>query len=215
MNTIGIFIGMVYNRNAPDLYPNNAHHKLGWIVTAVWTTQAVMGLVGLLARWRASSPSTYEERKSFIPVSAEALAEHGKTHSTQRYTNQRFSADSGQGTERASSSLRSELPFTTDEGLDRQPDGVYRESLEGDEATSGHTCLKRNTASSVRRAFELFSAKIRSTLSDRVLRVGEFIYDAVDRLILPLGFVAMIAGIVTYGGILVSNHFYPPRITEP
>lgn len=33
VNGGGVLLGTVYNANTPDLYPNNAHHKLGWIVT--------------------------------------------------------------------------------------------------------------------------------------------------------------------------------------
>ena len=54
VNGGGVLLGTIYNASTPDLYPNNAHHKLGWIVTWTVCAQVVVGLlssvVGALER---------------------------------------------------------------------------------------------------------------------------------------------------------------------
>lgn len=37
MNAFGIALAISYNALTPDLYPNNAHHRIGWIITLVAT----------------------------------------------------------------------------------------------------------------------------------------------------------------------------------
>ncbi|KAI5289930.1 hypothetical protein KEM54_002853, partial [Ascosphaera aggregata] len=34
-NAFGVLLSVIYNASTPDLYENNAHHKMGWIAT--WT----------------------------------------------------------------------------------------------------------------------------------------------------------------------------------
>ena len=34
LNGLGMFTGFVYNHSTPDLYKNNAHHPIGWVVTS-------------------------------------------------------------------------------------------------------------------------------------------------------------------------------------
>jgi len=45
LNGCGIFFGIFYNVDTPDLYANNAHHKIGWIATWVMTAQVAMSLL--------------------------------------------------------------------------------------------------------------------------------------------------------------------------
>lgn len=109
-NAIGVLVGIFYNANTPDLYPNNAHHKLGWLVTWVVGAQVLVGLVGRVAGTMNRSSRTghrKEEEQSFIPVSTEAMAEHHRMNQGLFSSPYRGSNDSGQGTERNTESLRS------------------------------------------------------------------------------------------------------------
>jgi hypothetical protein len=45
LNAVGLFLGTVYNANTPDLYENNAHHKMGWIFTWMAAAWVIMGIV--------------------------------------------------------------------------------------------------------------------------------------------------------------------------
>ena len=110
VNALGVLLGTIYNASTPDLYPNNAHHKIGWVATWVVCAQLLVGLVGRVAgafnnrSRRSAVPKgrrTLDERGAFIPVSAGAMAEHAlrfpaSTGSAGPY---RLSNDSGQGTE--------------------------------------------------------------------------------------------------------------------
>ncbi|KAF4992074.1 hypothetical protein FGRMN_7425 [Fusarium graminum] len=46
-NALGILLSVVYNSQIPDLYPGNAHHKIGWIVTWVIVAQALEASLSL------------------------------------------------------------------------------------------------------------------------------------------------------------------------
>lgn len=133
-----------------------------------------------------------DERVSFIPVSVEAMEEHQRVHS---HTNQnyRFSNDSGQGTERNTESLRSHSISSIEDsraGQDRQYE------------TEGVDTEKR-THRLVSTLNRLLSFP--TYLSRRALRAVALAHVVINRLILILGFIALITGIVTYTGIFVST----------
>ncbi len=72
-NGAGVLLGVIYNTNTPDLYPNNSHHKLGWIVTWVVGAQVLIGLLGRIAGAlsgkRTQVDAASGEYQAFIPVS--------------------------------------------------------------------------------------------------------------------------------------------------
>ncbi|KAK9249927.1 hypothetical protein V1507DRAFT_507172 [Lipomyces tetrasporus] len=45
-NTFGLLLGIRYNTKTPDLYPNNSHYKLGWVVTLVVLAQIALSVLG-------------------------------------------------------------------------------------------------------------------------------------------------------------------------
>ncbi|OAA54800.1 integral membrane protein [Niveomyces insectorum RCEF 264] len=145
-NAGGVFFSVVYNASTPDLYPNNAHHKVGWIATAVVSAQVVVGLLARIAGAMkgddarsgtgsgsgSNGGSNHEngvssgERRAFIPVSTAALAEHHHRHHHHRRNSSsayRMSNDSGQGTEPNTESLRSNSVSTLDADAERQKEG--------------------------------------------------------------------------------------------
>jgi hypothetical protein len=204
MNAGGVLLGVVYNASTPDLYPNNAHHKLGWIVTAVVGAQVVVGLLarvaGMLKRERSSKPSggRAEERQGFIPVSTEAMAEHESRYSPGPYG--RFSNDSGQGTEPKTESLRSHSLSSGAESPIRDAHHEYHHHDEdADEDLEAHLPMfsKSTKAHSM-------VAKVAEKISGRFWKVLLFAYNFVDRTILILGFIALCTGIITYGRFFVS-----------
>ncbi|KAG5930551.1 hypothetical protein E4U42_006639 [Claviceps africana] len=52
IHALALVLASAYNRQTPDLYPNNAHHKIGWIATFVVLAQF---LVSVVARWADAS----------------------------------------------------------------------------------------------------------------------------------------------------------------
>jgi hypothetical protein len=191
-NAIGILVITIYNANTPDLYPNNAHHKLGWWLTWIVNAQVLTGVVSVYTgchNAQASKPT------GFIPVSTEAMAEHQRIHNMRRAETYRFSNDSGQGTEPNTESLRSQsISSASDETL---PD--IREQPEEEDDLEEKSGLLHGT-----RVDQFLSKRIPHLLSSRILRILQFLYDAVDCLILILGFVAITTGIVTYSNLFVG-----------
>lgn len=200
-NGAGVLLGAVYNGKTPDLYPNNAHHKVGWIATWVVCAQVIVSLLARVAGAFKSSSNRQEhmsgERRAFIPVSSHALSEHsGHRHRG----SPRFSDDSGQGTECNTASLRSNSVSTLgdDESLH------HKEGY--DEPENGHADdfydedLEDARVSSPRGGrFSALTSTIASKISSRAWRAIMIAYNIVDRSILILGFIAFALGIVTYG----------------
>lgn len=195
-NAFGLLLGIIYNSQTPDLYENNAHHKIGWIVTWVACAQGVMSLIFVYAG-RGKPESTSYERAAFLPVSTDEMDDR---HADLNYSPQsyRWSRDSGQGTERNSASLNSRLQSPTCQSPVEDYDGF--EKPEDQELRPGRApAWWQNTVIE-----RFFVSRVPDMLSTRVLRALNIVYSVIDRIILPLSFIAIATGGVTYGGIMVS-----------
>ena len=192
LNAVGVLLVTIYNASTPDMYPNNAHHKLGWILTWIAGAQIVMGAI---SAYTGREDGKLEERAAFMPVSAAAMEQHQRMHSPRPAEMYRFSNDSGQGTEPNTESLRSQS--ISSRGEDELPE--VRQAPEEDADDTEKQGLMHGS-----RIDEYLSKRIPGLLSSKVLRIFQFFYDVVDRLILILGFVALATGIITYGGLFVS-----------
>jgi hypothetical protein len=186
VNGAGVLLVTLYNASTPDLYPNNAHHKLGWVLTWVTGAQVVIGVISAYTKRK-------DNRGSFVPVSTENIERHQALSQVEIY---RFSNDSGQGTEPNTESLRSQS-ISSNNSDDHLPD-VRREHEEEDQDEK-HGLMHGSKVD------RFLSRKIPGLLSSRVLKIFGFFYNVVDRVILILGFVALTTGMVTYGGLFVSQ----------
>ncbi|ORY60726.1 uncharacterized protein BCR38DRAFT_348666 [Pseudomassariella vexata] len=191
-NAVGVLLGINYNANTPDLYPNNAHHKIGWIATWMVSTQVLISLIGRVAGVMGrDAPQLHgkEESQAFIPVSTENMAEHDTMY-TQTY---RHSNDSGQGTEPNTDSLRSSHSHSTSgqdspmELRDRRMDYDVDEDLE-------FKAVELNPPKA-----DSLLAKVAGKISMRAWKLLLFGYNFMDRTMLVLGYIALVTGIVTYG----------------
>ncbi|ROT37898.1 hypothetical protein SODALDRAFT_360191 [Sodiomyces alkalinus F11] len=196
VNALGVLLSVVYNAKTPDLYPSNAHHKVGWVATWVITAQILVGLLGRVAgRWRrdpvAGGFGNAAEHHAFIPVSAASVEEQRRLDEMRFSSPYRQSNDSGQGTEPNTESLRSDSASgrTSPRFSDARKEYVDVEDV-GDgfpmpmpSGNGGPSILGR----------------VSSLLSSRVWRGLMFAYDILDRIILLLGFIAFCLGIITYG----------------
>ncbi|KAI1294130.1 hypothetical protein F5Y03DRAFT_410976 [Xylaria venustula] len=197
-NAIGVLVGIVYNANTPDLYPNNAHHKLGWLVTWVVGAQVLVGLVGRVAgRMRkASRPSLRQgEEQSFIPVSTEAMAEHHRINRDTFSSPYRQSNDSGQGTERNTESLRSNsLSTMVGQESPIELDDRRRHYEDDEDDYSAFKPAEMHSSS----AAQSWVAKVAGKISDKAWKVIMLGYGFVDRTILILGYITLCTGLITY-----------------
>src|SRR5271165_1620251 len=79
LNALGLLFGGVYNNSTPDLYPNNAHHRLGWLLICIICAQTCMALLHAYTR-RPEDTRYVDERAAFIPISTRAIEEHRGVH---------------------------------------------------------------------------------------------------------------------------------------
>jgi hypothetical protein len=208
-NAIGVFVGIGYNANTPDLYPNNAHHKLGWLVTWVAGAQVLVGLVGRVAGMMSTSSHPgrgKEEEQSFMPVSTEAMAEHHRIHHSRLSSPYRESNDSGHGTARSMESLRSES-LSTMVGHESPIElSGRRAHYEDDDEDLPYKAAEMQSSN----AAQSFIGRVASKISDRAWKVIMFSYGFVDRTILILGYTTLCTGLITYARFFVSYIDHTP-----
>jgi hypothetical protein len=197
-NAFGLLLGVVYNANTPDLYPNNAHHKLGWIVTWIVSAQVVVGLLGRVAGMLKSGTdhNNYSgERQSFMPVSTEAMEEH-ESRFPKLF---RHSNDSGQGTEPGSDALQS----PTDSGFHSPPIPLQDANKEYEDDNEDIDLESLHSESANHGKIHGLAKKVADKVSSRMWSVLLFAYNFVDRTILILGSIALATGIIAYARFFV------------
>lgn len=202
-NALGVLLVTVYNAKTPDLYPGNAHHRIGWIITWVVSAHVVVSLVGRIAkavRGHRESSSVPTEEQAFMPV---ATGDTEPQFQPQRLMGgYRLSDDGGQSSEQTSSSLRSDS-VSTHIGDDEEFPGSHKEY--DDEREQDDEDLEfPEISTSAPRYTGRWAVKVSKVASGRLWRFVHFGYKVVDRIILPFGFIAFTTGIVTYGRFFVS-----------
>ncbi|CAL5874403.1 uncharacterized protein PFLUO_LOCUS8699 [Penicillium psychrofluorescens] len=198
-NALGLLLGLIYNGQTPDLYENNAHHKIGWIATWVVSVQAILGLIFAYAGRGESHADTYE-RATFLPVATDEMAQHDHMLPHRAFHDYRWSRDSGQGTE-SNSSIHS--PGSPSCESPAEYDGFEKPE---DDLPAKPAVPRRWFQSTVVDRF--LSKRVPGLVSSRVLRSFNLLYNIIDRIILPFGFVAIATGAVTYGGIMRDRQIF-------
>jgi hypothetical protein len=198
LNAFGLLVGAIYNNSTPDLYPNNAHHRIGWLLICITCAQTCMALLQAYTE-RPEETRYLDERAAFIPISTHAIEEHRRIHNIGGGQDYRFSNDSGQGTERNTESLRSHST-SSDEEVDENRVSNIDLGYDPEHDTAEKRGILHNNALD-----KSFMKKLPSLLSSKTLRTLEMVYKVINRIILILGFMALTTGIVTYGRIFVSH----------
>lgn len=190
VNGVAVFFGLVYNASTPDLYQNNAHHKIGWIASSVVAAQFLIGIIYAYSGRRTSHMAPQYERATFLPVSTQNMMEHEQLYTP--VAEYRWSGDSGHGTS---------VPPSPDE------EHLNLTKPEEDEDVEVPTPLARGW---LRSAFldRFFASRVPGLVSNKVLRALRLAYNIIDRIILPFGFVALATGGVTYGGIFKAHSVF-------
>lgn len=186
VNTTGVLLAASYNARMPDLYPGNAHHRFGWILTWAFGAQLAMRIIHIYSG-RISQGKT-----EYTRISCEAMAEHQRIQLSRHDEPHRCSNDSGHGTERNTESLRSNSLASTD-SLGNLLNPIEHEDVEEARGVMYSSIVDR------------IFAKTSVMVSAGVLRALSLLCNAVDRTILVLGFIALSSGIVTYGGFFVGS----------
>ncbi|KAK7745978.1 hypothetical protein SLS53_002698 [Cytospora paraplurivora] len=207
-NALGLVVGTIYNAKTPDLYPNNAHHKLGWLVTWVLCAQGAVSLLGRLAgAFGNKSNHRFDaaERQGFLPVSQAAMDEHRRIHNSCYSAMNRHSDDSGQGTEPRTESLRSHSFSSSPDPLasPTAEDLAHKEYHdEDDDLETEPPAMPRGGA------IRIFVTKIGGKISSRAWKVLLFGYDFIDRTSMILAFITLCTGVTTYGRLFEGHAIF-------
>ncbi|KAG8666939.1 hypothetical protein FPOAC1_011761 [Fusarium poae] len=191
LNTLGVFLGVVYNTQTPDLYPGNAHHKIGWAVTWVVYAQVLMNAVGHIAGILRGNEGNRGSREGHcfqpVPNSEAEYTLYSGYHDDSPY---RTSDDTGRGTEPNSPSIESDSVSTlNDMGSPPQhPEKDYEDDQDLEELSLSSTASPGTLARHV--------SKITTSRVWKYLGIG---CKVVDRIILPFGSIAIATGIATFG----------------
>lgn len=197
VNALALVLGVVYNHKTPELYENNSHSKIGWIMTWIASAWVFMALVQVYAGRTKAHPSALGVEAA-QPMTAANMAHYQRVHDERLPDPARFSIDSGQGTERNTESLYSHSRSPSVESENQQFAGPMRryahDDDDFDDATEKRGFLINN---SVDRFLSRYVARLR------------FVYVLIDRTILVQGWAAMASGAVVYGGIAVRGISLP------
>ncbi|PFH55152.1 hypothetical protein XA68_10585 [Ophiocordyceps unilateralis] len=175
LNALGLVLGTIYNSKTPNLYPNNAHGKVGWLISWVASAQVLLSLMGCTGAIIRSHPSY-----SKPPISGHLSSDLG----TDR--DRRLSSDSSQCTESQPKAAHLPPASSSREG------GDY-EALTMHGFDEDQFAMAAQSSPGVSR---LPGDKITFV---RVWQNIGIIYQLIDRIILPLGFVALATGLATFG----------------
>jgi hypothetical protein len=205
-NAFALLLGLVYNHRTPELYDNNAHSKIGWTITWIASAWVFMALVQVYTA--RAKPYSLEDQ-SGEPLNATNMARyHRVQEDVQDVSLGRWSNDSGQGTERNSTSLygNSNSASPSVESGERHfnlppPRTTHDELDDVDLDAEKRGFLKNNVVD------RFFSRNVARFAVGKPLEVLRFLYVVIDRTILIQGFVAIMSGTVVYGGIGVSCFF--------
>jgi hypothetical protein len=200
-NAVGLLFGTVYNAQTPDLYPGNAHHSIGWIITWVVSVQILIGLVGKVAgRFGLHRRGAPEEHHHFMPVRCQISDTLPDTHEL----DYRLSDDSAEAAGSRTESFRSNSVSTAyDEDGPSMP-SPYKEF--DDECPD----LEAMPTSPQSPAMTRCTSKLQVAVSSRRLwKYVNLMYKLVDRIVLPFGSVAFATGIITYARFFVRLRLVP------
>ena len=189
LNAIGVFASIIYNANTPDLYPGNAHHSLGWVVTWIVGVQMILALLNAYA---ASGDESKGEEQEYRRLNAEEM-QSGWVAGDSHYVDeeQRYSDDACQGT-----SLRSSSSTTLNGDRENQ------DSLHDVPLSRAKDSASRFTSKYLPDSFWTKFDGMASTLSGgRTLHILGISENVLVRTIMPLGYATFLAGIATYGGL--------------
>ncbi|KAL1303106.1 hypothetical protein AAFC00_006546 [Neodothiora populina] len=198
VNGLGVFTSIIYNANTPDLYPNNAHHKIGWVASWVALAWFVMALPMIYRSRKASASSPRPA------MTAQNMAQYNRLQNETEFVPRhmyRWSRDSGHGSE-GSGTL---CPGSRADSSDSLPhhklepqspiDEEHGHDFEEQDEPAENSGFLQNTR--VNRFVSLKLSGINP--SGKAFSVFQFLYVFLERTILLLGFVQIATGIVTWG----------------
>lgn len=194
INTLGVVTSIIYNAQTPDLYPNNVHHKIGWIATSVATAWFFMALPMIYCKNTSSASHA---------MTAGNMAQYERLQ-TDDFT-YRFSGDSGHGTDHSATLAGSHSRTPSSDSVPQhklEPQSLMDEEagpdFDQEEATDDNAFLTKQGRIEVLMTMKLS----RFSPPDNVFAVIKVLYIFIERSIFILAFMSLLTG-----GITMSNLF--------
>ncbi|KAL8713959.1 MAG: hypothetical protein Q9220_002105 [cf. Caloplaca sp. 1 TL-2023] len=200
LNAAGLLMGTIYNGKTPDLYGNNLHHRLGWVVTWAVLAQIIVGLLRFYTNAKRMKASGTDERTAFEPLSLQHMGGYQQMDPDSLPSMHRYSHDSGHGTESDSGRSNSLSGLRQEKDEETQPFDPQLRIDDLNEKEKGAL----PSSNPIARGF----ARLSNSIPDRLMRMLTMYYDAVDYVILIIGFVLMLTGFITYGGIFRGSNVF-------
>ncbi|KAL9126404.1 MAG: hypothetical protein Q9217_004532 [Psora testacea] len=203
IHSIALSLGTIYTYNTPQLYENNSHNKVGWIVTWVVVAQCVTGIIKLAASITQGEDTVTEEQVAFLPMTTQALEQHRQAQqdAPDPY---RYSRDSGHFT--ASEPSRSQSVSSTATFTQEEQQKPYEYDADHDDDIDQHYSKKRGLLGNPK--VERLASSFTAMLSKRTMRGINTVHNVIDRTILLMGFVAFVTGAAVYGGVFRGNSIF-------
>ena len=189
LNAIGLALGTIYSNKTPDLYPNNSHSKIGWILTLIVVAQTII-ITGSGSR----------RKQPTMPLSVEAMARHhARTPDIQDDAG--YPHASRQGEDMASprnNSMSGTTDCEEDNSHQRQD---YHDSGSDWDFTEEKGLLDHS-------AVDRVLSRLPLRFLQKALRYMDISRDLIDYIVLLLGFFGITTGIVVYGGIFRGSSIF-------
>lgn len=192
VNAIGLVVGTIYNAQTPDFYENNAHHKLGWLVTWITLVQAI---TSLLRSYVLSHDGMRRE------TAGSGAVRYQRVKNLRTAEQHRYSRDSGHGTEPNSPRTSSSASEQAYEEERLYGSSAHRDTEPEDEQEK-HGLLGDNAANCI------LAPKLSWIAQSRGMRYLDLLYGFTDRMMLILSFMAITTGGVTYGGFFKGHYIF-------
>ena len=195
----GLLLSAVYNGRVPNLYSNNAHHRLGWIVTWVMIVHFVMLLVKLVVKvGKLRDQGSFQEQSPLFPATVLYVEQDHHCLGVESSDPYRFSGDSGHYT--ASEGSRSHSVSSSD-GHTAGEERIH--DYEAAHASLQTAFVEKPGVLGYPKVQRL-AIRLTAIVSTKTLRVLQTLLNLINRMILLLAFVTIISGMVVYGGVFVS-----------
>lgn len=196
-NAVGVVLAIIYNANTPDLYPNNAHHKIGWMITAVAAAEVVIGLVGRVSSAVCGQQSEEPDREEQV---FDRVTTNDSIQRSPYFSGDRIFYDSALGSGSNIESMQS----CSDGEARLSMSSSHKEHDEGGD--DPEDTLIPLATSKIRLTSKAGLCRLPSLRIRKPLAISRQI---IVRIILPFGFVALTTGFATYGRLFVYCHPLP------
>lgn len=195
----GLLVGVIYGHSTPDLYPNNTHSKMGWIFTWFASGWVILSVVNMYANYASRQGSIGEASHL---MTAAMMARYQRLQNEELPQSQRWTDDSGQGTERNSTSIAGDTPSpsTESERTLHDPHQDYQIGHEEDEDGDDVALEKRSFLKNTK-VDRFLSRTVPRFVVGRTFKALRIVYVVLERTLILQGFLAFCTGIVVLGGI--------------